>query len=130
MCLKKKDEPGAQRGAAELTPCLLAKRYLSQIWLLSPSQKDIHVSQVPSLKPHVIFTGLKNCWHHCSNSENEDPLATNKGLSFQAYVFLLRITFFITLKVLSFSPDFKNKVNPLMTGYNLEERGKNPTHLE
>lgn len=104
-----------------MTACLLAKRYLSQIWLLSPSHKDIHVSQVQSLKPHVIYTGLKNCWHHCSNSEKEDPLATTKGLSFQAYVFLLRITFFITLKVLSFSPDFKNKVNPLMTGYNLEE---------
>ena len=75
-------------------------------------------------KPHVIFTGLKNCWHHCSISEKEDPLATTKGLSFQAYVLLLRITFFITLKVLSFSPDFKNKVNPQMTGYNLEEGGK------
>lgn len=83
----------------------------------------------------MVFTGLKIVDIIPQTQRKRIPWLPPKGLSFQAYVFLLRITFFfITLKVLSFNPEFKNKVNPQMTGYNLEEAGGvggwNPTHLE
>lgn len=78
------------------------------------------------LEPCVLFTGLKIVAIF-AQTQRKSPCLPPKGLTFQAYVFLLRITFFITLKVLSFSSEFKNKVNTQMTGYNLEEgRGEIP----
>lgn len=79
------------------------------------------------LEPCVLFTGLKVVAVFAQTQRKKIPCLPPKGLSFQAYVFLLRITFFfITLKVLSFSSEFKNKVNTQMTGYNLEEEGGIP----
>lgn len=69
----------------------------------------------------------QSCRRFCSNSEKEDPLLTTKGVKFSSICFSLKDNiFFITLKVLSFSSEFKNKVNTQMTGYNLEEEGGIP----
>lgn len=92
--------------------------------------QDMHTLPAAQiLKPCVVFIGLKVVGI-IAQTQRKIALPNSKGLSFRAYVFLLRITFFITLKVLSFSPEFKNKVNTQMTGYNFEVAGGNPTHLE
>lgn len=109
-------------------PCFSAKRDLFQVLaLLSITCGTCVYHSHPNPEPLSGIYWSQNFWHYCSNSEEGDPLLPPKGLSFPSMCFSLknRITFFfkITLKVLSFSPEFKNKVNPQMTGYNLEKRG-------
>lgn len=132
------------REAACLTPCHSVKSHLSV-----PASLSCHV-----WNPHVITTAQRvepTCDHNFPKPEDltggyrpqrpllhsnpqkgreerkkktppPPPLPT--GLNFEAYVFLLRITFFlVTLKVLHFSPGLKNKRNTYVTGYNLAGGG-------
>lgn len=89
--------------------------------------RDMHtITTAQILKPCTGLTDFKVVGIIAQTQGKKIPSLPPKGLSFQAYILLLRITFFITVKVLSFSPEFKNKVNTQMTGYNLEEGGTIP----
>lgn len=67
------------------------------------------------------FTELKVV--DSTNLSERRSLLTTKGVKLSSMCFSVKKkkTFFATLNVLSFNPEFKNKVTVQMTGYNLEE---------
>lgn len=75
----------------------------------------------------MVVTGLKLVAVFAQTQRKKIPLLTTKGVKFSSICFSLKNNiFFLTLKVLSFSSEFKNKANTQMTGYDFEEGGGIP----